>query len=186
MAIQTQHAHDVDSGWALVILAATSFMNLAWHGLVKALSVLLPTFQDQFETHTWVIGVMDTTIFTVRDFASKYRSTLCQWCRQGYAMLEFENYSPPCLPGHWPVCEIMFDCLWGSIQNNFDIIRLQKPQNKCTCLVYPVPKITMLMLWNVMNSIALYWALMNASNSKLFLVITSHYSELLSPMHHWL
>ena len=73
MAIQTQN---VDSGWSWVILAGASFIFFAWNGLLKALSVLLPTLQDQFETHTWVIGVMNTTMFTVRDFSSKYRSTL--------------------------------------------------------------------------------------------------------------
>ncbi len=69
MATQTQHVY---SGWSWVILAATSFVMFVWSGMMKALSVLLPTLQDQFETHTWVIGVMATTMFTVRDFSSKY------------------------------------------------------------------------------------------------------------------
>ncbi len=71
MAIQTQY---VDSSWSWIILVATSVIYFLWCGLLKALSVLLPTLQDQFETHTWVIGVLDTMLIIIRDCSGKYTS----------------------------------------------------------------------------------------------------------------
>ncbi|XP_072025126.1 monocarboxylate transporter 13-like [Amphiura filiformis] len=65
----TIQAHPIDSGWSWMILVAASIMMFIWEGLVKSLSVLLPTLKEQFETHTWMIGLMITLMISVRDVA---------------------------------------------------------------------------------------------------------------------
>ncbi|XP_072051558.1 monocarboxylate transporter 12-like isoform X2 [Amphiura filiformis] len=65
MARQT---HSTDTGWAWMILLASCMVLFMWDGLRKGLSVLLPTLKEQFETHTWMIGLMIALSQAVRDF----------------------------------------------------------------------------------------------------------------------
>ena len=67
--------HDVDSGQAWLILCATSTILSLSEGLRKAMSVLLPTLKDQFETHTWLIGIMIALMHGVKDFVGKLEMT---------------------------------------------------------------------------------------------------------------
>ena len=67
----TTLTHEVDSGQAWLILYATSTILFLSEGLRKALSVLLPTLQDQFETHTWLIGIMIALMHGIKDFVGK-------------------------------------------------------------------------------------------------------------------
>ncbi|XP_072040504.1 monocarboxylate transporter 11-like [Amphiura filiformis] len=60
----------IDSGWSWMILGAASIIVFLWAGIAKALSVLLPTLKDQFETHTWIIGAMIMMMISVRDFSA--------------------------------------------------------------------------------------------------------------------
>ena len=62
---------DVDSGKAWLILFASSIILFLNEGYRKGLSVLLPTFKDQFETHTWLIGIMIAFTHAMRDFSGK-------------------------------------------------------------------------------------------------------------------
>ncbi|XP_072051716.1 monocarboxylate transporter 13-like [Amphiura filiformis] len=64
------HVDHVDSGWAWMIFVAAFNVWFLWEGLLKALSVLLSTLQEQFVTHTWVIGIMVTLMASVREFAA--------------------------------------------------------------------------------------------------------------------
>ncbi|XP_072051559.1 monocarboxylate transporter 11-like isoform X3 [Amphiura filiformis] len=67
MARQT---HSTDTGWAWMILLASCMVLFMWDGLRKGLSVLLPTLKEQFETHTWMIGLMIALSQAVRDFTA--------------------------------------------------------------------------------------------------------------------
>ena len=67
----TTNTHDVDSGQAWLILLAVYIILFLSEGLWKALSVLLPTLRDQFETHTWLIGIMIALLHGVKDFVGK-------------------------------------------------------------------------------------------------------------------
>ena len=68
----TRNRHDVDSGQAWMILLAASILFFISEGLKKALSILLPTLTDQFETHTWLIGIMFALMHGVKDFVGKF------------------------------------------------------------------------------------------------------------------
>ena len=71
----TKNTHDVDSGQAWLILVAISTIMFLSEGLRKALSVLLPTLRDQFETHTWMIGIMIALMHGVKDFVCTLQLT---------------------------------------------------------------------------------------------------------------
>ena len=67
----TRNTHDVDSGQAWLILLAAAIVFFLGEGLRKALSVLLPTLRDQFETNTWLIGIIIALMHGVKDFVGK-------------------------------------------------------------------------------------------------------------------
>ena len=62
---------DVDGGHAWLILFAISTFYFLSGGFRKSLSILLPTLKDQFETHTWLIGIMLALTHGVKDFLGK-------------------------------------------------------------------------------------------------------------------
>ena len=64
-------AHDVDTGHAWLILFAVSTFFFLSEGFRKSLSILLPTLKDQFETHTWLIGIMLALTHGIRDVLGK-------------------------------------------------------------------------------------------------------------------
>ena len=66
--MSTTNTHNVDSGQTWLILFAVSTISFLSEGFRKALSVLLPTLTNQFETHTWMIGVMIAFMSVVKDF----------------------------------------------------------------------------------------------------------------------
>ena len=71
LSMATTNTHDVDTGHAWLILFANSCVLFLSEGLRKALSVILPTLKDQFETHTWLIGIMIALMHGVKDFVGK-------------------------------------------------------------------------------------------------------------------
>ena len=73
--MEPTNTHDVDSGQAWLILPAISTIIFFSEGLRKALSVLLPTLTDQFETHTWLIGIMIALMSGVKDFVGTLQLT---------------------------------------------------------------------------------------------------------------
>ena len=64
-------SNNVDCGWAWLILVACCFIEFLHNGLIKSLSVLLPSLTDQFQTHTWIVGLSITSIGSVKDFSCK-------------------------------------------------------------------------------------------------------------------
>ena len=67
----TLSTHDVDSGYAWLILVASNTLFFLSEGFRKSLSVLLPTLKDHFETQTWLIGIMIALTHGVKDFLGK-------------------------------------------------------------------------------------------------------------------
>ncbi|XP_072030280.1 monocarboxylate transporter 12-like [Amphiura filiformis] len=63
----TKDLHHVDTGWAWLILVSSCITIFLHEATWKALAVLLPTFKEQFETHTWVIGTMVTLFVSFRE-----------------------------------------------------------------------------------------------------------------------
>ena len=47
-----------DNGWAWLVCFGAFIAFLLETGLVKCLGVLLPALREEFETHTWVIGLI--------------------------------------------------------------------------------------------------------------------------------
>ena len=67
----TKAMHDVDTGYSWLILIADNILVFLCEGLRKSLSVLLPTLKDQFETHTWLIGIMIALTHGIKDFLGR-------------------------------------------------------------------------------------------------------------------
>ena len=88
--------HDVDSGHAWLILFAASTLFFLCEGFRKSLSVLLPTLKDQFETHTWLIGIMLALTHGVKDFLGKV-NVKCSATRQLKKPLIRSNSALSCL-----------------------------------------------------------------------------------------
>ncbi|XP_072030549.1 monocarboxylate transporter 12-like [Amphiura filiformis] len=59
--------HHMDTGWAWLILVSSCITIFLHEATWKALAVLLPTFKEQFGTHTWVIGTMVTLFVSFRE-----------------------------------------------------------------------------------------------------------------------
>ena len=75
MTMANTHDVDVDAGQAWLTLPAISTVSFLSEGFRKALSVLLPTLTNQFETHTWLIGIMIALMSGVKDFVGTMHLT---------------------------------------------------------------------------------------------------------------
>ena len=67
----TKATHDVDTGYSWLILISDTSLVFLTEGLRKSLSVMLPTLKDQFETQTWLIGIMIALTHGVKDFLGR-------------------------------------------------------------------------------------------------------------------
>ena len=73
MASQSDGSEFSWDGCSLVLLAFV--YNFLTVGLHKTMGVLLPTLRDQFVTHTWMIGIMVTTMNVTCDVMGKLPAT---------------------------------------------------------------------------------------------------------------
>ena len=92
LGMTTRNTHDVDSGEAWLILLAASIVLFLSEGLRNALSVLLPTLRDQFETHTWMIGIMIALLHGVKDFVGKLQFLkICSFSQMYMSSLRYRT-----------------------------------------------------------------------------------------------
>ena len=60
-----------EGGWGWCIVTSAFLSMMMWDGDTKALAVLLPVFQEQFSSQTWLIGSMIAVLSTVLELTGR-------------------------------------------------------------------------------------------------------------------
>ena len=67
-----------DTGWSWLICFGAFVVYFLESGLVKCLGVLLPALRAEFQTHTWVIGLIISLMPGYGAVTCKYVSPACK------------------------------------------------------------------------------------------------------------